>query len=191
MTSINIETMHNDETIIHGMDKIMKFITYQFNTIKELKEKIKVMEFYKEDNEKEFAATVKFWHESGEENEKLKEENDAYKCLTGRLTEENDELTEENEALEEKITCLESNSHNEVSQAEFDDAIDERDEEIKKLNYKIKSYKCLTGRLTEENEALYINEKIREPLIQKLTLENKELKEDAFAALSMINNSMK
>jgi len=38
-----------------------------------------------------------------------------------------------NEELQEKITCLESDSMNEVSQAEFDDMVEEKDAEIKRL----------------------------------------------------------
>lgn len=37
------------------------------------------------------------------------------------------------EELQEQITCLESDSANEVSQAEFDDMVEEKDDEIKRL----------------------------------------------------------
>tara|TARA_R110001592_G_C12658647_1_gene702182 strand:- start:113 stop:553 length:441 start_codon:yes stop_codon:yes gene_type:complete len=53
-----------------------------------------------------------------------------------RETNERDwkDLSEEKiEELEEKITCLESDSMNEVSQAEFDDMVEEKDDEIKRL----------------------------------------------------------
>ena len=42
-------------------------------------------------------------------------------------------LKEENEELKEKIICLESDACNEVSQAQFDDAMEDKDIEIKKL----------------------------------------------------------
>lgn len=38
-----------------------------------------------------------------------------------------------NEELQEQITCLESDSMNEVSQAEFEDMVEEKDDEIKRL----------------------------------------------------------
>jgi FtsZ-binding cell division protein ZapB len=53
-------------------------------------------------------------------------------------------LKEENEELKEKIICLESDACNEVSQAQFDDAMEDKDIEIKKLQ--------------EENEELKKNE---------------------------------
>ena len=43
-----------------------------------------------------------------------------------------------NEELQEQITCLESDSMNEVSQAEFDDMVEEKDDEIKRLIQKLK-----------------------------------------------------
>jgi uncharacterized phage infection (PIP) family protein YhgE len=50
------------------------------------------------------------------------------------------QLQKEKEELEEKITCLESDSHNEVSQAEFDDMQEDLEAEIKKLKRCIKEY---------------------------------------------------
>ena len=50
-----------------------------------------------------------------------------------KLKKENKKLKKDNTKLEEKIICLESDSHNEVSQAQFDDAMEDKDEEIKKL----------------------------------------------------------
>ena len=46
-----------------------------------------------------------------------------------------------NEELQEQITCLESDSANEVSQAEFDDMVEEKDDEIKRLKEEIKKLK--------------------------------------------------
>ena len=42
-----------------------------------------------------------------------------------------DELKEENKELKEKITCLESDSHNEVSQAEYDDMKEQYEEKLR------------------------------------------------------------
>ena len=43
------------------------------------------------------------------------------------------------EELKEKITCLESDSMNEVSQVEFDEMVEEKDEEIKELKLKLEA----------------------------------------------------
>ena len=73
-------------------------------------------------------------------------------------------LKEENEELKEKIICLESDACNEVSQAQFDDAMEDKDIEIKKLkeiiiglgpqgSYLI-SAEAEVKKLQEENESL-------------------------------------
>tara|TARA_R110002020_G_scaffold234429_1_gene446466 strand:+ start:546 stop:1250 length:705 start_codon:yes stop_codon:yes gene_type:complete len=77
-------------------------------------------------------------------------------------------LKEENEELKEKIICLESDACNEVSQAQFDDAMEDKDIEIKKLkeiiiglgpqgSYLI-SAEAEVKKLQEENEELKKNE---------------------------------
>jgi len=181
---------YNDD-IINGMDKIMKFINHQYNTIKKqkkeneaLEEKIQYLSEYQDDHPamrhkvvldadyyqeccgnyndieemsekiEECCGNYNDIEEMSEKIEELKKENEALKAKVSntvkdaekmnmdgwKIIAENEKLKKENDELKEKITCLESDSHNEVSQAEFDDAIDERDEEIKKLNYKIKEY---------------------------------------------------
>ena len=64
---------------------------------------------------------------------KYSEENDMWHRVKDELTEENEKLKEEIQELQEKITCLESDSYNEVSQAEFDDMKQELQEEIQEL----------------------------------------------------------
>ena len=70
-------------------------------------------------------------------------EDDLYMSLdVGRLICESayDDLDDDDkktrEELQEKITCLESDSMNEVSQAEFDDMVQEKDDEIKQIKKK-------------------------------------------------------
>lgn len=70
-------------------------------------------------------------------------EDDLYMSLdVGRLICESayDDLDDDDKKtrkeLQEKITCLESDSMNEVSQAEFDDMVQEKDEEIKQMKKK-------------------------------------------------------
>jgi len=50
-----------------------------------------------------------------------------------KLKEENEELKEENEELQDKITCLESDSYNEISMAEYEDMKQNYEEQIAKL----------------------------------------------------------
>ena len=94
------------------------------------------------------------YHDSKEENKKLKEENKKlkeqlkepkelflYKAKVKELRDEIKELKEENIKLKEKITCLESDSYNEVSQAEHDDAMEEYEEAIETRDDQIKELK--------------------------------------------------
>lgn len=72
-----------------------------------------------------------------QENEKLKEEiKELFKINPVGLMKE---LEKENEELKEKITCLESDSHNEVSMAEYDE-LKEENEELKKENKKMEAF---------------------------------------------------
>ena len=75
-----------------------------------------------------------------EQNRQLKEENkklqEKINMAEAGLEEESTlscNLLEQIEELQEQITCLESDSANEVSQAEFDDIVEEKDDEIKRL----------------------------------------------------------
>jgi len=54
--------------------------------------------------------------------------------------------------LKEEITCKESDSHNEVSQSEFDDAIEDKDEEIKELQKE-------NNKLEEQVDELQVKQK--------------------------------
>ena len=61
------------------------------------------------------------------------------------------------EELKERITCLESDSHNEVSQAEFDDLKEEFDDLKEKLDIAEAGEEqeaTLSARLLEENKKL-------------------------------------
>jgi hypothetical protein len=69
--------------------------------------------------------------------EKMKNDEKREMDENKKLKEEIEELKEENETLEERNVCLESDNMNEVSQTEFDDAIEDKDEEIKKLKAKL------------------------------------------------------
>jgi septal ring factor EnvC (AmiA/AmiB activator) len=48
-------------------------------------------------------------------------------------------LNKQIKELKEEITCLESDSMNEVSQVEFDEMVEEKDEEIKELKLKLQA----------------------------------------------------
>jgi len=65
------------------------------------------------------------------------------------------ELYQENQQLEEKITCLESDSHNEVSQAEFDDMKEELEGRIAICEAEQEEEANLYHKLKEEKEKLY------------------------------------
>ena len=62
-------------------------------------------------------------------------------------------LKEENEELKEKIICLESDACNEVSQAQFDDAMEDKDIEIKKLQEENEELKKEVDEQLDLNEA--------------------------------------
>ena len=144
--------------------------------IDELKEKNdKLVEEHQEQ-----IATI---HDLEKENEELKdslstaigeieelkeevEERTTYSVLPeeGKFMDENEKLKKEIDELNEKITCLESDSHNEVSQAEFDELKEENEKlkaENEKLNFQVDALDkqatdfCLQkGKLKEENEEL-------------------------------------
>ena len=80
-----------------------------------------------------------------------------------------EKLQEENEKLKEKIICLESDACNEVSQAQFDDAMEDKDIEIKKLK------EIIIG-LGPQGSYLIS----AEAEVKKLQEENEELKEEIF-----------
>ena len=100
---------------------------------------------------------------------KLQEENKKLKCEDDTLEDTLASLNfyeEANKELKEKITCLESDSHNEVSQAEFDDMKDELEEQIKKLKEDLEKAWDQRG------------DKWRKARNKKLEEENKKLKEE-------------
>ena len=119
----------------------------------------------------------------GKENKELKAENEALKkrvavwdgddpIFNKAGKEKVDEILKENDELREQITCLESDSHNEVSQAEFDDMKEDLESQIKKLEEKVS-----IAEADEEEEAT---------LSCKLLEENKQLKSDLVYAESEV-----
>tara|TARA_R110002167_G_scaffold53103_3_gene152587 strand:+ start:727 stop:1395 length:669 start_codon:yes stop_codon:yes gene_type:complete len=85
----------------------------------------------------------------------------------------NEELKADNETLEEKITCLESDSHNEVSLAEYEELKEKLDKgteqhlaDTKKLNDFYKAVKAENQKLKRENEKLKAD---NETLEEKIT----------------------
>ena len=79
------------------------------------------------------------------------------------------ELHEEIDELNEKITCLESDSHNEVSQAEFDELKEENEELKAKLEWNIHEVARYSVAIEEEY--------VLKAEFEKLKEENEELKE--------------
>ncbi len=77
--------------------------------------------------------------------------------------------------LKEKITCLESDSMNEVSQVEFDEMVEEKDEEIKELKHQLTQQKGKYDFLKETSINKTMNTNSTDDII-KLEKENKELK---------------
>ncbi len=77
--------------------------------------------------------------------------------------------------LQEKITCLESDSMNEVSQVEFDEMVEEKDEEIKELKHQLTQQKGKYDFLESVSINKTMDTNSTDDII-KLEQENKELK---------------
>ena len=122
-----------------------KKIKAQEEEIKELKEEHQNLQMNHIDMKCEISGTT------------LTEDDLQMSLEIGRLICESayDDLDDDDkktrEELQEKITCLESDSMNEVSQAEFDDMVQEKDDEIKEI--KKKSMKSIS-KLGRENKDL-------------------------------------
>ena len=78
-------------------------------------------------------------------------------------------LKAENEKLQEQITCLESDSHNEVSQAEFDDMKESLEEKVSIAEADAEEEATLSCKLLEENKKLKIDLKNSEDKVCELT----------------------
>tara|TARA_R100001443_G_scaffold117091_1_gene139886 strand:+ start:1258 stop:1977 length:720 start_codon:yes stop_codon:yes gene_type:complete len=182
-------------TLIAGFEDIMKHITNQEKKIQELEknnkeQQEKMKKHYQENQDLREVESLLQPFENTEtfrmkvekmmkDNQDLQKENDyqqtiiqnysndldVYHNINNEYTEENKKLKEENQELKEKITCLESDSHNEVSQAEYD----ELEAEKKYLEHEVTRYsvaleeeyvlKSEYDELKEENEFLDTYEK--------------------------------
>jgi chromosome segregation ATPase len=101
--------------------------------------------------------------EMGEELEQLKEELEQFK-------EELFEAHHQYDLLKEKITCLESDSYNEVSQAEYDELKEENEElQGENMSWAMRVCQEETANMLLQNE----NKKLQEELMTKVKEENK------------------
>tara|TARA_R110000772_G_scaffold47937_6_gene109388 strand:+ start:513 stop:887 length:375 start_codon:yes stop_codon:yes gene_type:complete len=112
-------------TLIPGFQDIMRHIRQQEDQIKKLEKT----------NKEQQEKMTKLWHEIEDLREVESLLQPFENTETFRMKVE--EMKKENQELEEKITCLESDSYNEVSQAEYDELEAEYDE-LKEENKKLK-----------------------------------------------------
>tara|TARA_R110000803_G_scaffold197522_1_gene261086 strand:- start:254 stop:628 length:375 start_codon:yes stop_codon:yes gene_type:complete len=112
-------------TLIPGFEDIMRHIRQQEDQIKKLEKT----------NKEQQEKMTKLWHEIEDLREVESLLQPFENTETFRMKVE--EMKKENQELEEKITCLESDSYNEVSQAEYDELEAEYDE-LKEENKKLK-----------------------------------------------------
>ena len=123
-------------SLISGMDEVIAFINRQDKKIKNMEANEKVREELivelksKILSKEEVDKTAKVICDNWKEIAALREENEWMLNEKAELKRENEKLKADNETLEEKITCLESDSHNEVSLAEYE----ELKEDISVLN---------------------------------------------------------
>ena len=127
----------------------------------------------------------------------IKQQEDQIKKLENTNKDHQEKMTklyQENQELEEKITCLESDSHNEVSQAEYDELKAENDyldtyekqeakDQIKKLEEQINQQakwfaeiNILVGCDEDDPAVNSVSDLVAKH--KKLEAENKKLKED-------------
>ena len=115
----------DNPTLIPGFEDIMRHIRQQEDQIKKLEKT----------NKEQQEKMTKLWHEIEDLREVESLLQPFENTETFRMKVE--EMKKENQELEEKITCLESDSYNEVSQAEYDELEAEYDE-LKEENKKLK-----------------------------------------------------
>jgi chromosome segregation ATPase len=169
--------MAANPTLINGFEDVLTFISQQADRIKKLEQE-------NEDN----LASLNFYTEQCEElkdeRKKLEEENQKHKTTILSLKTSVDDLREAREQfkeelfeahhqydlLKEKITCLESDSYNEVSQAEYDELKEENEElQGENMSWAMRVCQEETANMLLQNE----NKKLQEELMTKVKEENK------------------
>ena len=120
-----MSSTQQNPTLIPGFEDIMRHIRQQEDQIKKLEKT----------NKDHQEKMTKLWHEIEDLREVESLLQPFENTETFRMKVE--EMKKENQELEEKITCLESDSYNEVSQAEYDELEAEYDE-LKEENKKLK-----------------------------------------------------
>ncbi len=180
-------------TLIPGFEDIMRHIRQQEaqietleNTVKNCGEKYtKLYQDHvdlQEENKKQkedHCSNKKIFFEVYEEFKKLREVESLLQPFenTETFRMKVEEMKKENQELQEKITCLESDSHNEVSQAEYD----ELEAEKKYLEHEVARYSVA---LEEEYVLKSEYDEVKErkdkamKLLEESDKENTELKEE-------------
>ncbi len=180
-------------TLIPGFEDIMRHIKQQEDQIKKLENTVKncgenYTKLYQdhvdlqEENKKQkedHCSNKKIFFEVYEEFKKLREVESLLQPFenTETFRMKVEEMKKENQELQEKITCLESDSHNEVSQAEYD----ELEAEKKYLENEVTRYSVA---LEEEYVLKSEYDEVKErkdkamKLLEESDKENTELKEE-------------
>ncbi len=180
-------------TLIPGFEDIMRHIRQQEDQIKKLENTVKncgenYTKLYQdhvdlqEENKKQkedHCSNKKIFFEVYEEFKKLREVESLLQPFENTETfhMKVEEMKKENQELQEKITCLESDSHNEVSQAEYD----ELEAEKKYLENEVTRYSVA---LEEEYVLKSEYDEVKErkdkamKLLEESDKENTELKEE-------------
>ncbi len=180
-------------TLIPGFEDIMRHIRQQEDQIKKLENTVKncgenYTKLYQdhvdlqEENKKQkedHCSNKKIFFEVYEEFKKLREVESLLQPFenTETFRMKVEEMKKENQELQEKITCLESDSHNEVSQAEYD----ELEAEKKYLENEVTRYSVA---LEEEYVLKSEYDEVKErkdkamKLLEESDKENTELKEE-------------
>lgn len=180
-------------TLIPGFEDIMRHIKQQEDQIKKLENTVKncgenYTKLYQdhvdlqEENKKQkedHCSNKKIFFEVYEEFKKLREVESLLQPFenTETFRMKVEEMKKENQELQEKITCLESDSHNEVSQAEYD----ELEAEKKYLEHEVARYSVA---LEEEYVLKSEYDEVKErkdkamKLLEESDKENTELKEE-------------
>ncbi len=180
-------------TLIPGFEDIMRHIKQQEDQIKKLENTVKncgenYTKLYQdhvdlqEENKKQkedHCSNKKIFFEVYEEFKKLREVESLLQPFENTETfhMKVEEMKKENQELKEKITCLESDSYNEVSQAEYD----ELEAEKKYLEHEVTRYSVA---LEEEYVLKSEYDEVKErkdkamKLLEESDKENTELKEE-------------
>jgi len=188
-----MSTQQNNPTLIPGFEDIIRHIRQQEDQIKKLENTVKncgenYTKLYQdhvdlqEENKKQkedHCSNKKIFFEVYEEFKKLREVESLLQPFENTETfhMKVEEMKKENQELQEKITCLESDSYNEVSQAEYD----ELEAEKKYLENEVTRYSVA---LEEEYVLKSEYDEVKErkdkamKLLEESDKENTELKEE-------------